>query len=47
MLFPLLVCLALADTKPAYAKPALLVEPAELMKEGAAARFVKIGRAHV
>ena len=40
MLFPLLVCLALAETKPAYAKPTMLVEPAELMKKDAVERFV-------
>ena len=38
-MLPLLVCLALADAKPAYAKPSMLVEPAEL-KNKASARFV-------
>src|SRR4051794_28332062 len=40
MLFTALVCLALADAKPAYAKPAMLVEPAELKKKDAIDRFV-------
>ena len=39
-MLPLLLCLVLADAKPAYAKPDMLVEPAELMKEDATARFV-------
>ena len=40
MLFTTLLCLALADAKPAYAKPAMLVEPAELTKPDASRRFV-------
>ena len=39
-MLPLFLCLALADAKPAYAKPAMLVEPAELKKKDAAKRFV-------
>ena len=39
MLLTALLCLALAEAKPAYAKPAMLVEPAEL-KADASGRFV-------